>query len=95
MGYQRPAIRTLATEGAKQPPPPFIQRVQLRCWCQHADDQISHRLILIEDTQSGYPCMHAVLEAPSQIPGLVEGSTPATQEKSSSNSKPINWFQQW
>lgn len=50
MGYQRPAIRTLATE---------------------------------------------VLEAPSQIPGLVEGSTPATQEKSSSNSKPINWFQQW
>lgn len=39
--------------------------------------------------------MHAVLEAPSQIPGLTDGAATAPQEHTSSASKAINWFQQW
>lgn len=38
--------------------------------------------------------LHAVLEAPSQIPGLAEDG-PVAQESAASSSKAINWYQQW
>lgn len=38
--------------------------------------------------------LHAVLEAPSQIPGLAADG-PVAQESAASSSKAINWYQQW
>lgn len=52
------------------------------------------QLLAVPNPTRAAGSLHAVLEAPSQIPGLAADG-PVAQESAASSNKAINWYQQW